>query len=117
MVSGAENSIADFVERIDPRFQVESEVLPSIVPDDAEPAQTRREKFADLLHYAQDHRLLATVESGIHPELKALEDDETSKQLQATSDGEELMDRKFNALVVRRLVEAQQQRAEETREH
>jgi hypothetical protein len=100
----------------DPRFQVESEVLPSIFPDEAETPQTRRAKFADLLHYAQDHQLLSTVESAIHPELKGLEEDETAKQLQASPDGEELMDRKFNALVVRRLVEAQQQRASHTSE-
>lgn len=94
-----------------PRLQVESEVLPQLFPDTGENTASRKEKFADLVRYAQENKFFAAAPNAWHPEMQDVEQQEDARQLQKTPDGGDLMGRKLNALAVRMLVEARQEKA------
>ena len=97
----------------EPRFQVETEVLPRLFPRDAGTARTLRQKFSDLIHYAQAHQLFNTRENLLRPELRVIQTDRQTLQLQQSSSGEDLLPGKLNATSIRLLVEAQQIKTKE----
>ncbi len=98
----------------DPRFQVETDILPNLFPNEDETPESRRQKFADLIRFAQTNEFFSTVSNVLHPDAKNLELHEGAQQLQETTTGEELLGGKLNALAIRMLVEAHQAGALET---
>ncbi len=97
----------------EPRYQVEAEVLPNIFHDPNETPDTRREKFAELVQFAQLHHFFSPTEGALQHARG--EGNEDARQLQASENGQDLLAGKFNALAVRMLVEAEQQRRQQMR--